>query len=404
MIALLATLILEAPPECPAGSLADLAGPGEVRLVRVAQGFRALVRQGSGERVLEATDCASLLVAVRVSLEVAGLMEPPEALGPVVPGAQAAAPGSRIGAPLAAARRVTSAPPPNERDRKGLPAPAESPARDLQGPPNPAEDSIKDPQGPRVLALSPIEDPQDPPAPAESPIDDLRGPLAAAGSPTKDLQGPLAAAEGPAKDLQGPLAAAESPTKDLPDPPAPAESSDLQGAPVVVDANEPLDEPNTIALRLAAVIDYGSTPAATAGALLGLEWRPGPWSIGLEARGLLAGQADEGPGQVRARALGGSVVGCRTFDGPALCGTVTWGLQPVEGVGYSQNRSTTTAWAVAGLRARYDVEFGQHWPGIGGLLELGAPVAVTRLTIDGRSVWSTSPVLVMVGIGSFVAW
>ena len=442
-------LIIDVPAECPAAAFeARMAGilaevTGEARLEVQHQGgvWVAELALGTGVRRLVGSDCATLLDAVGLSLEVALLA------GPLEGGVLEATPGE-VGLDAAALRpdaatasvKRPAEPPERPAERPGRPAerprrppstpkrPAEPSKRPPSIPERPAELSAHQPTIPERPAELPARPPSIPERPAELPARPPSIPERQPSSPERppsiperpaELSAPQPSIperppsiperppsipERPAELSARPPSIPERPQSIPERPPSiPERPPSIPERPAELSERPPSipERPPSIPERLdarvtaAALADLGTTPGLTAGAVVGFEYPLGPGRLGIEAAWLASAEAATGPGMVHADAFAARLIGCLDGTPVGLCGTATAAFQRVGGEGFDINREAQTPFLSAGVRARHELWLApvSLW------LEAALPLSRTRLRVDGLVVWETSPVVLQLGLG-----
>jgi hypothetical protein len=450
-------LIIDVPAECPAAAFeARMAGilaevTGEARLEVQHQGgvWVAELALGTGVRRLVGSDCATLLDAVGLSLEVALLAGPPEVPVPAAPGegerGLAAGPQQPIAGPKGSkispedSKIGLDGPKTSPEDSKiGLDGPKTSPEDSkigLDGPKTSPEDSKIGLDGPKTspedskIGLDgPKTSPEKPKNVSKKPTMASEKPIMASEKPTMASEKPIVASEKPIVASEKPIVASEKPIVASEKPIVASEKPIVASEKPIVVSEKPIvasEKPIVVSdkpimgsekpivasdkpivgsnpffaraprITAAALLDLGTTPGLTAGAVVGFEYPLGPGRLGIEAAWLASAEAASGPGTVHADAFAARLIGCLDGSPVGLCGTATAAFQRVGGEGFDINHKAQTPFLSAGVRARHELWLApvSLW------LEAALPLSRTRLRVDGEVVWETSPVVLQLGLG-----
>lgn len=217
-------------------------------------------------------------------------------------------------------------------------------------------------------------------------------PTAAAPSPPPEVATaprPQAPATLPPSPAEGPIAETEA--RNVP----PATPSITQETPAP-------GNPIVASLRIGGTLGFGILKTPSWGITFGGSLRRGALSIGLEGRSDFPSTED----RVRTSLLVGSAALCGhalSFDvvDPYACAVFYAGVMRGESSGISNPRRDATAYAAVAPRIGADVRVHRN-VALGARLDAPFVATSTELTIDGKPVWVTPSVGLLLGV--YVSW
>jgi hypothetical protein len=169
---------------------------------------------------------------------------------------------------------------------------------------------------------------------------------------------------------------------DAPPPPSPQVSHPLAGD-----------------LKAMLVAGWRSAPSASLGISLGGDLRGEVWSLGIDVRADLPSSEPLRTGHVKTSLFTGSLVPCLGSAHLAFCALATVGLLHGSADGLERERDANFFFAAVGARAALAYPIDHRWS-VALHADAVSPLTEIDLTVDGKSVWSTSTLVYSVALGA----